>query len=299
VWIRRAKIKSLLMWVGVLGAVVGGLLCPASLFGQCQKSDFPESSDTAAAPSRPTETSAPDPIGVGVVETEAGFAHSWVSSDTSQTLFSNMFKLGAWCNVEVRWSANTFMNNTVGSDSDNGFGDNYLAVQYRFHRETKRFPSMAVGYTVKFDSADPIELLGSGYVDHLFMVMFAKTVGKTSIAANLNYFVIGTGPGHLDDKVEYTLMASRPIYGKLGVIGEIYYDSHLNNANLAYGNSTWALTYTVRPRVVIDGGAYIGFSSGPGVPGTSAFIGVSYAIGNWYRAAGWGPRQKSEEEQSR
>lgn len=293
--IRRAKIKSLLIRVGLLGVVVAILLCPSSLYGQCQKSDFPESSDTAAAPSRPTETSAPDPIGVGIVETEAGFTHSWVATNTRQVLFSNMLKLGVWCNVEVRWSANTYMNNTVDSRSDGGFGDNFLAVQYRFHRETKRLPSMAVGYTVKFDSADPIELLGTGYVDNVFMVMLGKTVGKTYIAANLNYFVVGTGPGHVDDKVEYTLMATRPIYRKLGVIGEIYYDSHLNNANSAYGNSTWALTYTVRPRLVIDGGAYVGFSSGPGVPGTSAFIGVSYAIGNWYRAAGWGPRQKTED----
>ena len=293
--IRRAKIKSLLMWVSALGTVVAGLLCPVSLFGQCQASDIPADGAVAASPSRPVESSAPDPILTGIVEGEAGYTHSWVSTDTTQQLFTNLMKVGAWCNVEFRWSANSYLRNSVGPNTQGGFGDNFMAGQYRFHRESKRLPSMAVGYTIKLDSANPIELLGSGYVDHEFMLMFGKTVGKTSIVANLNYFIIGTGTGHHDEKVEYTLMASRLVYRKLGVIGEIYYDSHLNQSNWAYGNSTWALTYSPNSRWVIDGGAYVGFSSGQGVPGTSAFVGVSYAFGNLYRATGWEPHVKHEE----
>jgi Putative MetA-pathway of phenol degradation len=291
----RRSAKNFLILIATIVVSAAILACPSPLYAQCQTSDFPDAGSVAAAPSRPVESSAPDPILTGITETEAGFTHSWVATDTSQVAFSNLVKLGVWCNVEIRWNANSFLKNTVGPTSASGFGDNYLGGIYRFHRESKRIPSMAVGYTVKFDSANPIELMGSGYVDHQFLLMFGKTVGKTSVVANLNYFVIGTGHSHFNEKTEWTLMASRPIYRKLGVIGEIYYDSHLNQSNLAFGNSTWALTYSANSRLVIDGGAYVGFSSGPGVPGTSAFVGVSYAVGNLYRALGWGPQQKKEQ----
>jgi hypothetical protein len=287
--------KRALMLVAIFVTVAGGILCPAALAGQCQPSDFPESGDTAAAPSRPTESNAADPIGTGIVETEAGFTHMWINDTTSQYLFTNMFKIGLWCNVEIRWSANSYMGNNVSGSLHNGFGDNFLAGQYRFHRESKLLPSMSVGYTVKFDSANPVNLLGSGYIDHVFTFMFGKNVGKTSLLANASYFVVGTGGGHFNEKTEWTLSASRPVYGKIGVIGEVFYDSHLNRSNLAYGNSTWALTYNYSPRLVIDSGAYVAFNRGAGVPGTAAFVGVSYAIGNLYRTKGWGPQIKHEE----
>jgi hypothetical protein len=291
----RNRAKSFLIVFAALAGATAELLSPAPLFGQCQPSDFPESGDVSAAPSRPTESNSADPIGTGIVETEAGYTHTWIEGTTTQTLFTNMMKIGAWCNVEIRWSANSFMGNTITGTTHRGFGDNFLGGQYRFHRESKRLPSMSVGYTIKFDSADPVNLLGSGYIDHVLTFMFGKTVGKTSILANASYFVIGTGQGHFNNKTEWTLCASRPVYRKIGVIGEVYYDSHLNRSNLAYGNSTWALTYNASPRLVIDSGAYAAFNRGPGIPSTSAFIGVSYAIGNLYRAKGWGPQVKREE----
>ena len=290
----RNKAKSSLILLAALLGAAAALLSPTPLFGQCQPGDFPERGSVVAAPSRPVESTAPDPILTGIAETEAGFTHSWVTTDATQVLFSNMVKLGAWCNVEIRWSANSFLSNSVGPVSQSGFGDNYVGGEYRFHRESKRIPSMALGYTIKLDSANPIELLGSGYVDHQFQLMIGKVFGKTAVVANANYFVVGVGHGHFNEKAELTVMASRPVYRNLGVIGEVYYDSHLNASNWAYGNSTWALTYSPSPRLVIDGGAYVGFSSGPGVPGKSAFIGVSYAIGNLYRALGSRQQQKSQ-----
>ena len=255
---------------------------PASLYAQCRNSDFPGPDGVAAAPSRPVESSSPDPIQTGVAEFESGFAHSWINGQSSQYALSNLIKLGAWCNVEVRWSANAFVSNTVSSNKQSGFGDNYLAAQYRFHRESPKLPSMAVGYSVKFPSADPVAGLGSGNVDHMFMLLFGKNLKKFSVVVNANYFAIGAGNGRHDGKAEFTLLASRPIQGRWGLIGEIYYDSHLNSSNAAYGNSTWGLTYTVNPRLIFDGGAYVGLSNGPGVPGNSAFFGVSYAPGRLF-----------------
>ena len=124
------------------------LIVSASAQAQCRDSDFVGKDGIAAAPSRPVESSSPDPIQVGVTETEMGFSRSWVTSDSSQNALSNLIKLGAWCNVEIRWSVNSLVSNTVSSTTNTGFGDNTLAGQYRFHRESPKTPSMALGYMV-------------------------------------------------------------------------------------------------------------------------------------------------------
>ncbi|HTQ96395.1 MAG TPA: transporter [Candidatus Acidoferrum sp.] len=252
------------------------------LFAQCRDSDFPGADGVAAAPSRPVESSSPDPIQTGVSEFETGFARTWYGADASQNLFSNLVKLGVWCNMEVRWSANSFVSNNTPVLTNSGFGDNFLAGQYRFHRETAALPSMALGYTVKFDSGSPAKGVGSGSVDHLFMFMLGKTVHKFSVVANVNFFEIGQGHGNFDHKTEFTLEASHPLKGHWGVLGEVYYDTHLNPDNAAFGNSTWGLTYTLNPRCILDGGAYLNLTSGPGAPGKAAFLGVSYAFANLY-----------------
>jgi hypothetical protein len=270
------SLRSFTTIVLLLGTV------PALTSAQCRDTDFVGKDGIAAAPSRPVESSSPDPIQVGVTETEMGFTRSWVTSNSSQNALGNLIKLGAWCNVEIRWGVNSLVSNTVASSTNTGFGDNVLAGQYRFHRETAKLPSMAVGYMVKFPSANPVMGLGSGQTDHMVMFLLGKTVKKYSIVMNVNYFAIGQPGGYYNNKSEWTLEVSRPLKGHWGVLGEVYYDSHLNAMNAAYGNSTWGVTYAVNPRLIFDAGAYVGFSNGPGVPGNSAFFGVSYAIGSLY-----------------
>jgi Putative MetA-pathway of phenol degradation len=269
-------------------------IAPALSRGQCRDTDFPSREGIAAAPSRPVESSSPDPIGVGVYEIETGFTRGWGSGGVSQYALTNLGKLGAWCNVEVRWSANSFLRNASDAANNSGFGDNYLTAQYRFHRESAKLPSVAFAYMEKFPSADAGLGLGSGFHDHMYMLLFGKTVGKVAIITNANYFVIGTGSHHHDEKAEFTLEASRPLRGKWSAIGEVYYDSHLNGTNAAFGNSTWALSYTMNPRLVFDGGAYVALSTGTSAPPNAIFFGVSYAPGALYgrpRA----PRKVAEE----
>ena len=153
--------------------------------------DFVGKDGIAAAPSRPVESSSPDPIQVGVTETEMGFSRSWVTSDSSQNALSNLIKLGAWCNVEIRWSVNSLVSNTVSSTTNTGFGDNTLAGQYRFHRESPKTPWSALRYMVKFRSPNPVIGLGSGQSDQMVMLLLGKTVKKFSIVMNANYFAIG------------------------------------------------------------------------------------------------------------
>ena len=277
---RQNSLSFLTSTLTRLAVAILVLAIPALTHAQCRDTDFPGKDGIVAAPSRPVESSSPDPIQTGVAETEMGFTRSWVTSNSSQNALGNLVKLGAWCNVEIRWGVGSLLNNTVASSTNTGFGDNTLAGQYRFHRESAKIPSMAVGYMVKFPSAETG--LGSGQTDHMVMLLLGKTVKKYSIVMNVNYFAIGQPGGFYNHKSEFTLEVSRPLKGQWGVLGEVYYDSHLNATNAAYGNSTWGLTYTVNPRLVFDVGAYVGLSNGPGVPGNSLFFGVSYALGSLY-----------------
>jgi hypothetical protein len=88
---------------------------PTVIQAQCQTADFPGKDGVAAAPSRPVESSSPDPIQVGVSETEMGFSHSWVATNSSQNALTNLIKLEAWCNVEIRWGVGSLLSNTASS----------------------------------------------------------------------------------------------------------------------------------------------------------------------------------------
>jgi hypothetical protein len=256
----------------------------SSLRAQCKDSDFPNASGLVAAPTRPTESFPGDPIQTGVVQLESGWTHTWDSGGSSQDAVPTMLRYGIWCNAELRWNANLYASDTTSAVTDRGFGDNFLGGQYRYVRESKYVPSLAFGYAIKFPSANSSEGLGSGKRDHAFTLMAGKTIRGFSILMNASYFSIGQPTGGRNGKGEWTLAVSHSLKGRLGAVGEVYRDSRLNAANAGYTNSTWALTYNVSRRVVIDCGAYVGLTSGPGAPGKAAFAGITYAIANLYPA---------------
>ncbi len=259
------------------------LALPSKSRAQCADSDFPEPGRLTAAPTRPTESFPADPIQAGVLQYESGWTHSWISGDSSQNALPSMIRYGIWCNLEIRWNANAYLRDTSGSATSAGFGDNFFGGQYRIVRESSHVPSIALGYTLKFPTADPVAGLGSGKTDHMLTMMVGKTVHGFSVISNLCYFSIGQSTGGNNARSELTLAVSHSLKGKLGAVGEVYHDSRLNSANVAFTNSTWALTYNLRPRVVIDAGTYQAFNSGPGVPGRSVFVGLTYAVGSFYK----------------
>jgi hypothetical protein len=83
------------------------------------------------------------------------------------------------------------------------------------------------------------------------------------------------------------LAFSRALYKRLQFAGEFYGQTQLNNAAPGYASSLWALTYTVSPRFVVDGGFEAGLTSGG--PHRHAFGGITYSIANLY--PGWRRKQ--------
>ena len=116
--------------------------------------------------------------------------------------------------------------------------------------------------------------LGTGKTGHFVTVMGGKNIGEYFVLANISYFALGQQDDSQHSRGEWTCAVSRPLRGSLSA-GEIYGDSRLEEMNVSFATSTWALTCGVNRKLVLDA-AVIGFTSGPGTPGNAAFVGITW-----------------------
>ena len=114
---------------------------------------------------------------------------------------------------------------------------------------------MAFGYAFKIPSASTEKGLGTGRVDHSFTFGTSENISHFNLDFNFTQFLIGrpTASG-FDENQQLAFAFSRGIHGGLQFAGEFYGDTQLNKATPGFASSLWALTYTVVPRLVIDGG---------------------------------------------
>ena len=186
--------------------------------------------------------------------------------------------------IELRWSTTSFLSQTDGGGTHRGIGDNWLGPQIRVYKQTKLAPTLAFGYAVKIPSASSADGLGSGRVDHSFTLLVSKDIAKIHFDFNATEFLIGRpGESGFDKNQQLNLAFSHALRGKLQFTGEFYGDTELNSSTPRFVSSLWALTYTVTPRLVIDGGFETGITSGG--PHRHAFVGATYSIANLY--PGW------------
>ena len=237
---------------------------------------------TAANPNRPTVSNPAHVTQYGVLELEYGWDRFWPEQDIRQTSLGGLLKFGLLCDIELRWNTTSFLSQTDAGGTHQTFGDNWLGTEIRFHRQTRRLPTMAVSYALKIPSAKTDSGLGSGHVDHSITFGASANISHFNLDFNFTQFLIGrpTAPG-FDQNQQLALACSHSIRGGLQLAGELYGQTRLNETS-AFASSLWALTYTVVPRLVIDGGFEVGLT--PGGPHRHAFIGATYSIANLYRA---------------
>ena len=238
----------------------------------------------AANPNRPTVANPADITQYGVLELEYGLDRVWPGGGARQTSVGGLLKFGMLCDVELRWNTTSFLSQTDGGGTHRGIGDNWLGPQVRVYKQTKLVPTVAFGYAVKIPSASSSDGLGSGRVDHSFTLLVSKDIAKIHFDFNATEFWIGRSvrPG-FDRNQQLNLAFSRALRGKLQFTGEFYGDTELNPSTPRFVSSLWALTYTVTPRLVIDGGFEAGITAGG--PHRHAFFGATYSIASLYR--GW------------
>ncbi|MGC2193070.1 MAG: transporter [Terriglobales bacterium] len=244
----------------------------------------------AANPNRPTVANPADITQYGVLELEYGWDRLWPGEDVQQASVGGLLKFGMLCDVELRWNTTSFLSQTDASGTHRSFGDDWLGPQIRIYRQTKRAPSLAFGYAVKIPSASTEDGLGSGHVDHAFTFLASKDIAHFHFDFNLTQLLIGRPnvPG-FDKNQQLNLALSHVIRGGLQFTGEFYGDTRLNSTTAGFASSLWAVTYTVVPRLVIDGGFEAGLTAGG--PRRHAFVGATYSIANLY--PGWRRKQSS------
>lgn len=235
----------------------------------------------SANPNRPTVASPANITQYGVLELEYGWDRVWPVKGVTQTSANGLLKFAVLCDVELRWNTTSFLSRTDASGTHRTFGDNWLGPQIRFYKQTKHVPSMAFSYAVKIPSASTEAGLGSGAVDHQLTFLASKDVAKIHFDFNASEFWIGSANGS-DRNQQFNLAFSRAIRGPLQFTGEFYGDTRLNGATPGFASSLWALTYTVTPRFVVDGGFEAGLTSGG--PHRHLFFGLTYAIARLYPA---------------
>jgi len=234
-----------------------------------------------ANPNRPTVANPADITQYGVLELEYGWDRLWPEEGIHQTSFGGLLKFGLLCDVELRWNTTSFLSQTDASGTHRSFGDNWLGPQIRVYRQTKRVPTLALGYAIKVPSASTTAGLGTGRVDHAFTLLVSKDIARFHFDFNLSQFLIGRPDTFgFDKNQEVNLAFSHAIRGGLQFTGEFYGETRLNLSTPGFASSLWALTYTVVPRLVVDSGFEAGLTSGG--PHRHVFVGATYSIANLY-----------------
>lgn len=242
------------------------------------------STSIVANPNRATVSNPAHVTEYGVLEIEYGFDQLWAQEGIrSQSSFGGLLKFGLFCDFELRWNTTSFLSQTNASGTHNAFGDNWFGTEIRFHRQTTVLPTMAFSYEFKLPTAIIEYGLGTGKVDHSFTFGASEKVSNFNFDFNLTQFPIGrTNISGFDQNQQLALAFSHAVHRELQFVGEFYGDTQLNRAAPAFVSSLWALTYTVVPRLVIDGGFEVGLTSGG--PHRHAFVGMTYSIANVYKA---------------
>jgi len=243
-----------------------------------------------ANPNRPTVANPAEITQYGVLELEYGWDRLWPGESTQQTSVGGLLKFGMLCDVELRWSTTSFLSQTDASGAHRSSGDNWLGPQIRVYRQTKRVPTLAFGYAIKIPSASTEDGLGSGHADHAFTLLASKDIVQFHFDFNATQLLIGRpNTSGFDKNQELNLAFSHVIRGRLQFTGEFYGETRLNKTTPGFASSLWALTYTVIPRLVIDGGFEAGLTSGG--PHRHAFLGATYSLANLY--PGWRRKRSS------
>lgn len=248
-----------------------------------------------ANPNRPTVSNPAHVTQYGVLELEYGFDRSWPEEGLHETSAGGLLKFGLLCDVELRWNTTSFLSQTNSTGTHSAFGDNWIGTEVRIHRQTERLPSLALGYAAKIYSASTEHGLGTGRVDHSFTLGASENIANFTFDFNFSYFLVGQPTTSGFDKNEQLALAfSHSIHGGLQFAGEFYGQTELNQNTGAFASSLWALTYTVIPRLVLDGGVEAGLTSGG--PRRRVFVGFTYSITNIYRA--WRRNQRKSSPQT-
>jgi hypothetical protein len=263
----------------LIGVCLAGISSPLS--AQCKTGG--EEPVVAASPSQPVVTDSPDTIGTGVGELEYGWQRAWLGAGADASGSGTMFKMGVFCNFEFRTYFTAWQSSSVAAGpAVEGIGDTWLTGQYRFHRQSRELPALAVHYTFKQPTADSQLGLGSGQRDQIVAISAGKDFRQTSFNFETKYIRLGQPGGEAASRYqEYSFNATRALMRNFSLTGEIYSDTRHSAGGPGLVSTLWSIGYSPNARLVFDTGIDVGLTHG--APDKRFFAGVSYALGDLYK----------------
>lgn len=228
--------------------------------------------DLVATPNRPTVTNTAETTQYGVLEIEFG-----IYSAARQQALQGLLKFGLLHDVELDWAGNPWQHDA--SAHYVGVGDDYPGIRWRFLHQAKRRPTVTVEYSAKLPTAGPVE--GSGEVDHIVTLLASKDLpARFHVDANLGYAFLGRTGGGFDHTWQPTGTLSYALTTKWQLALEFSGATRANAATPAVTQNLWAVSYSLRPRLVLD--SAVQFRLAGNVPGAVYLGGFTYSIADLY-----------------
>ena len=222
-----------------------------------------------AVPNRPTITTTAETVQRGVIELEYGFE----LADGHQNM-NGLLKFGLFKNLELR-----FANNPFERDSGvTGLTDTGLGFKWRVVTQKGNVPTISLLYTASVPTAT--NGLGTNAFGHSIQILVSKDFGKHHFDVNEGPQFVGRPQGGFDRNYFTSLSYSHPITEKLGWTGELAGFSKTNAATPASMVILGALTYNLKPRLVLDAGAFVTVNGNQ--PRMVGLFGFTYAISDLY-----------------
>ena len=233
-------------------------------------------------PARPTVSNPAEFQKPGVLQLEFG-----VGSNFNAPAFSSVqdFPLALRFAVSRRVLLEFDGDGPLSQSSDGtrttGDGDTQLGIQVVLQHQREGRPGFSLAYYVKLPTASAPKGLGSGRVDHNFIALLSKNIGKTTVDFNVSYLLDGRTSRSGDaSSILGALAASHNITEHWGIQGEI---SGFARVDEQPGSLLLlaAVTYQVNRRLVLDGGARTGLTHD--APRVGVFAGMTVGLADLYR----------------
>lgn len=244
--------------------------------------------EIAATPNRPGVANPADVTQKGVLELEYGWERGFRSSEfKTRTAASGLFRFGLAEDFELRLGMDSYVSQLSADHAGrrSGIGDTSPGFKYRLIKEDEAWPTLSFAYEVKVPTASGKKGLGSSRVDH--NLLFLATKDLLGLEWNFNYALGWIGKERkkrFDDSHLWALSASRPLFGPLGIQGEIYGSPRVNQETPAMISTDWALIYAVTSRVMLDVGVDVGLNSA--ARDITYFAGITIALFDLYKHLG-------------
>ena len=228
--------------------------------------------DWTTTPNRPTVTNTAEITQFGVLEIEFG-----ISAAARQQALQGLLKFGLLRDVELDWAGDPWQHDA--SVHYAGVSDNYPGFRWCFLHQARRQPTLTVEYSVKLPTAGPGE--GSGEVDDIVTLLASKDVSKRfHVDANLGRAWLGRpGGGFNHNWLPTGTLTYSPTY-RWQLDMEFSGATRANATTPAVTQNLWAVSYTLRPRLVLD--SAVQFRVIGNVPRVIYLGGFTYSIADLY-----------------